>query len=95
MHNTSYVLFQECSKKQKNDDSQSSSVDALSSNDGFEEVMFLLKTVPRTSFCSCFVMRPKGRVPNRELPSAGYNAVSVMTLSICVHNMRIKNLFKR
>ncbi|KAL2297613.1 hypothetical protein Nmel_016162 [Mimus melanotis] len=32
-----HVWFQECSKKQKNDDTQSTSVDALSSNDGSEE----------------------------------------------------------
>uniref|UniRef100_A0A8C9L7C4 Nuclear prelamin A recognition factor n=1 Tax=Pavo cristatus TaxID=9049 RepID=A0A8C9L7C4_PAVCR len=35
--NVFYVLFQECSKKQKNDDAQSTSVDVLSSNDDFEE----------------------------------------------------------
>lgn len=37
-----HVLFQECSKKQKNDDTRSTSVDALSSDDSFEEVMLFL-----------------------------------------------------
>lgn len=55
---TFYVLFQECSKKQKNDETQSTSVDALSSNDGSEEVMCLLKPVLDSIFF-CFV-RPKG-----------------------------------
>lgn len=53
-----YVLFQECSKKQKNDDTQSTSVDALSSNDGSEEVMFFLK--PVLDSISFVVVHPKG-----------------------------------
>lgn len=63
-----YVLFQECSKKQKNDDTQSTSVDALSSNDDFEEVMFLLK-IARYWFLLC---TPK-EVVSRELLSTKYN----------------------
>lgn len=63
-----YVLFQECSKKQKNDDTQSTSVDALSSNGDFEEVMFLLKIV-RYWLLLC---TPK-EVVSRELLSTKYN----------------------
>lgn len=55
---TFYVLFQECSKKQKNDDTQSTSVDALSSNDGSEEVMFLLKPLLGSIFFC--IVHPKG-----------------------------------
>lgn len=57
-----YVLFQECSKKQKNDDTQSTSVDALSSNDGFEEVMIFLKIVIHSYLYSfvVVVVYPKG-----------------------------------
>lgn len=34
-------LFQECSKKQKNDDKQNTQVDVLNSNDENEEVILL------------------------------------------------------
>lgn len=70
-----YVLFQECSKKQKNDETQSTSVDALSSDDGSEEVMFLLRSVLDSIFF-CFV-HPKGDF-RRQLSTTKYNNKAVI-----------------
>lgn len=75
-----YVLFQECSKKQKNDDTQSTSVDALSSNDDFEEVMFLLKIV-----IYCFLLCFPKEVVSRELLSTKYNTNQQAVVSNSEH----------